>query len=685
MLRPALLALSVVAFATACATDSLTAPEAAPVTMLAMTADASASAVIERGQTALLTSVLQHANERAVGRRVRWASSNDDVASVNPNGLVSAHAEGEATITATSNQGSEQLRIIVREPGAEPAPSDTTSPTPAPGDSTPQQPAPGDSTPQQPAPTDSTPQQPAPTDSVAPPPPQQPEPAPPVMQPAPSPGTAGTGAAQLPRRFVDVTMPAVTGRSINVPAGGDIQAALDAAQPGDEIVLQAGATYVGHLTLRNKGATSAWITIRGNGSLPAPGTRVTPSQAGQMPKLIGQYAAAPIIMTEPGANHYRLIGLEITGAPGQTWTYTLVALGDDSHASIDRQPHHIVLDRMYVHGLPDMHFQRCIALNTAETAVVDSWVSDCHGKNMDSQAIAGWNGTGPFKIVNNFIEGAGENLMFGGSTPSISGLVPSDIEIRRNHFYKPTSWKGVWTVKNLLELKNAQRLLVEGNIFENNWADGQVGYALVWKSSTGNDAPWTVVQDLTFRYNIVRNSPAALSLSARPEGPAQPARRIHLEHNVFSNIGDFGGVAIGRMLTLTDDLEDISIVSNTFVHSAYATHLLVMDGSQGRNLTFSRNIATRGSYGVFGSGAGEGTSSFNTYWGSNWSMEGNVLVGDAPLHLYPAGNKAVASLDLVGFVNSLGGDFRLAGGSTATGAGADASAVSALTSGVAQR
>ena len=50
--------------------------------------------------------------------------------------------------------------------------------------------------------------------------------------------------------------------TINVPAGGDLQAALNAAQPGDVITLQPGATYVGNFVLPNKGALSAFITIR---------------------------------------------------------------------------------------------------------------------------------------------------------------------------------------------------------------------------------------------------------------------------------------------------------------------------------------------------------------------------------------------------------------------------------------
>ena len=31
--------------------------------------------------------------------------------------------------------------------------------------------------------------------------------------------------------------------------------------------------------------------------------------------------------------------------------------------------------------------------------------------------------------------------MFGGADPTIPNLVPSDIEIRDNYFFKPLSWK----------------------------------------------------------------------------------------------------------------------------------------------------------------------------------------------------------------------------------------------------
>ena len=35
-------------------------------------------------------------------------------------------------------------------------------------------------------------------------------------------------------------------------------------------------------------------------------------------------------------------------------------------------------------------------------------------------------------------------------------------------------------VKNLLELKNARRVTIDGNLFEYSWSSGQAGYAIVF-------------------------------------------------------------------------------------------------------------------------------------------------------------------------------------------------------------
>src|SRR5882724_6327288 len=88
---------------------------------------------------------------------------------------------------------------------------------------------------------------------------------------------------------------AMNGAVVNVPAGGDLQAALSAAQPGDTINLAAGATYTGNFRLApNLGP--AWITIQSSalGSLPGSGTRVSPGQAGAMPKIVTPNSASAL-------------------------------------------------------------------------------------------------------------------------------------------------------------------------------------------------------------------------------------------------------------------------------------------------------------------------------------------------------------------------------------------------------
>src|SRR5881409_941718 len=193
--------------------------------------------------------------------------------------------------------------------------------------------------------------------------------------------------------------------------------------------------------------------------------------------------------------------------------------GETSTATL---PHDIIIDRCYIHGNPGEPEIRGVAFNGSRLAVIDSYLSEFKDCCQDTSAIMGWNGPGPFKIVNNYLEAAGENVMFGGNDATIPNLVPSDIEIRGNHFFKPLSWRGptqwpanqwhswtysdlgdpsfvsadpcpnqnppsppllttacYWRDKNDFELKNAQYVLVEGNIFENSWVGwDQDGFAI---------------------------------------------------------------------------------------------------------------------------------------------------------------------------------------------------------------
>jgi len=483
--------------------------------------------------------------------------------------------------------------------------------------------------------------------------------------------TPSVGKAERPRASVDTAYPAPAGRTLAVGAGGDLQKALDSAAPGDVITLQEGAVYRGPFTLPAKEG-SGWIIVRtgaGNNDLPPPGRRVDPSFARVMPKL--ESASGAVIRTAPGAHHYRLVGLEIRPSSG-AFLYGLVVLGNDE-VSADRLPHHIVVDRCYLHGDPLKGTRRGIALNSRDTAVIDSWLADFKEAGADSQALAGWNGPGPFTIVDNHLEGAGENIMFGGSPPSIPGLVPSDIEVRDNHLYKPLAWKagGVWSVKNIFELKNARRVAVEHNVLENNWANAQNGFGILFTVRTeGDRAPWAVVQDVIFANNVVRNTTSGVNIlgidNISPSGAGRTAR-LEIANNLFVDVGSAGQEGSGTLFQILNGASGVTIEHNTAFHTG---SIIAADMAPSPGLVFRDNIVEHNAYGVFGSGLGSGLPALEHYF-PGFEFRKNVVIANPDPRRYPADNFAPPTIAGVGFVGYGHGDFRLAASSPFRNKGTD--------------
>jgi hypothetical protein len=238
--------------------------------------------------------------------------------------------------------------------------------------------------------------------------------------------------ADLPRATVDVRTVPSTGQVIRVDASGNLQSALDRAKPVDVIRLASGATYVGNFTLPSKACGAAPVVVRSDiadSLLPLEGQRLTPALAPRLAKIATRNERPAIRTTNPTCG-WRLVGLEVTATPElapTTVNYGLVLLGDggwakggDTQTNAAHVPSRIILDRMYVHGLPTTNLVRCVALNSARSAVIDSWISDCH----EGLRLAGdrsWNRPGPCLIENNFLSGAGENVMFGGADPGSQG------------------------------------------------------------------------------------------------------------------------------------------------------------------------------------------------------------------------------------------------------------------------
>lgn len=570
----------------------------------------------------------------------------------------------------------------------------------------------------------------------------------------------------------------------NVATSEDFQTALNAAKQGDVIQIEAGATLVGNFVLPNKTSVSGngsadWITIRSSATdeqLPPEGTRITPAYSNAMPKLISPNAD-PVLRTEPGAHHFRFIAIELTIASDVMLNFGIVRLGEGSETDEAMLPRDILIDRCYIHGHAIADVSRAIALNSARTDIKDSYISDIHGIGFDTQAICGWNGPGPFKIINNYLEAAGENVMFGGADPKIANLVPADIEFRRNDCSKPLSWKegilakpvGVnfsllnilgsnlvsgatyyyrvasrgragystmatspatdelaiplafeqntisiawhatdyateyriyrtsdapnaptrnwvyytttdpvftdvgevasstdgstppsigthWSVKNIFELKNARRVVIDGNLFENNWVDAQSGFAILFTvRNQDGTAAWSVTEDVSFTNNIVRHAAAGINILGRDDlQPSDKAKRISIKNNLFYDIGGAQWGGNGRFLQITET-ENVVVDHNTVIHTS---NIITAYGVPNLDFSFTNNLAPNNAFGVVGDGSTSGTTTLDRYMPSGVFKKNVIINGRATI--YPKKNYFPSSIDEVGFVDPAAGDFRLA-------------------------
>jgi len=517
---------------------------------------------------------------------------------------------------------------------------------------------------------------------------------------------AQDGPAQLPRVYMQTAVADTPspGAVVKVNTGSDLQGALNVAACGDTIEVPAGSTFTGTVTLPAKACDDAhWITVRTSApdaGLPAEGTRVTPCYAGiqslhglplncaSTAPVLARIVGFPPIQTAPGSNHYRLIGLELTQIPGQ-FAYSILDISDSSD--------HIVADRCWIHGTATDDSQQGVRFNSSYLALVDSFVSDIHYVNTDSQAVGGAGGTGPYKIVNNYLEGAGENVMFGGSRATTT---PADIEIRSNHFYKPLTWMpgsptfaGItWAVKDLFELKNGQRILLEGNIFENMWGTPIV----ITPKNQSNVCPICIASDITFRFNIVRHSAVAMGIAnARSDagGLSRGAQFISIHDDLFDDIdrlkwssGASSWMFYLGACTACLPLHDIAMTHLTVI-STNSSFLFFGDTNRVNNLAFTNNILQNGLYGAAGCGP-SGLDTLRTC-APGASFTGNLVVG-GKADIYPENNAfppAWSSVGFANFGNGDGGDYRLQTASPyyqATLPGADMGTLNSKTAGVSQ-
>ena len=391
---------------------------------------------------------------------------------------------------------------------------------------------------------------------------------------------ANDGPAQLPSTCLNTSLantPA-TGAVINVTTSAQLTAALAAAVCGQKITLQAGNVFSGHFTIPALACPSTnwlWIQTSAVASLPAEGARYSTSYTGsgsvvqtlyapqfgpcyagvtsqigrpplELPRNPGNLhrainfsrTAVAVLTFLPNTTNVRFIGLEITRTPGTGTNSSLVNLGNQGTGISG-----IYWDRVWAHGdeNEDETGRWFTSSGVSNVAVVDCYCNNIYfisviGTGTDSKCISGGANTvsstveSGIKLVNNFIEAAGESFIYGGAG---SNTVPINFEIRLNLFFKPLQWNpsdpsyngGVSThpfiVKNLGEFKNGNFILMEGNELINVWGGfTQIGHAfLVTPANQNGLCNVCFTGNVTARYNLANTVGASMELVTQAQNP----------------------------------------------------------------------------------------------------------------------------------------------------------------------
>ena len=537
------------------------------------------------------------------------------------------------------------------------------------------------------------------------------------------------GPAELPRVYLQTALadtPA-PGSTITVNAGGNLQSALNSANCGDTILLQSGAVFSGNFQIPAKACDDQhWIIVRTSApdsSLPAESTRINPCYAG-VASLPGRPAftctavknvMAQILYTAngisgplqllDGANHYRFIGLEITRALPTVHMWDLVAPMESTYSA-----DHLIFDRVWVHGTATDETKGGIHLSgVTNAAVIDSYFTDFHcisnhGSCTDAQAIGGGEGSlpaGPYKIDNNFLEASAQSIMFGGGAGTTT---PTDLEIRYNHMFKPLLWQpgaagfvGGYTgdpyiVKNHFELKNAQRVLFEGNILENVWGGfTQAGYSVVLTPKTQNGVciPCQVT-DITIRYNQISNVGGGFDIGNvedKTGGFAVAGERYSIHDVLLENVNMAQFAGDGELATMisSSTSEILSQVSMQHI-TAFPdvnSHILSIEDTVSTmpGLVFANNLVVSSPYPIVSAGGGNASCAASDVpltvvqtCFPGYVFTGNLVVGSMPNYpssKWPAGQTFLASVSSVGFVNYAGGNYALSASSPYVGKATD--------------
>ena len=445
--------------------------------------------------------------------------------------------------------------------------------------------------------------------------------------------------------------------TVRVPAGTDLQAALNDAQPGTTLVLDAGARYVGNFQLPPQSPDADPIVLTSSANVPPAGERVDAALVDAL-AIIETPNENPAIDATTGAHNYRFVGLTFkAGSPG---AIDIVRLGIGTETDTTLYPSGFEFDRVIIRGDPVGGAKRGILANAHDVTLVNSDIRDIFRRAQDTTTFGCFNCGKGYTIRNNHLEAGSEVVIFGGAN-SVARTVAEDIVVENNVLTRPLSWKDEpivnRQVKNLFELKEGHHVVVRGNVMFNNWRAAQPGTAIVL---TPRDEG-KYLQDVLFENNVVYNTGSMIGLSGKDNHFYTPifSNQITFRNNLFIiSQSTYGGD--GRLVLFTAAPNGITFDHNTVISdgvavvAAYDSSYMnasggMVTGGAVANLTFTNNVVPNGTYGFIANGSVNGAG-FAYFPGV--VLTSNVIAGYTGTR-YPPGNFYPTLADVPGTVPEL--------------------------------
>jgi hypothetical protein len=335
-----------------------------------------------------------------------------------------------------------------------------------------------------------------------------------------------------------------------------------------------------------------------------------------LPKLKSNVKGKPTIFAGNGAHHFRFVGVEFPSTI--EGLYSIIELGTTEEKTAEELPITSSSIAFTFTGAPPKDSGEVVAANGRFIKIANSYISDIKRKGEESQAIAVWGYDGPVEIVNNYLEAAAINLLFGGAGSSLR-LVPTGV-VHGNHLNKPLNWREEgWLVKNLFEIKNGKRIKIENNLMTNNWGMGQDGAAILFTTRDEGNGDATIIEDIEFVSNIVRSSANAVSIYGS-EG--RGGHRLAIRNNFFEDINGAKWGSAGYFMKSTGwdglTIENNTIIQTGSIASAY--------GNPVKNFVFRNNIVFENEYGIKGDSMGSGQEVIDKLF-SKGTVTCNIIIG----------------------------------------------------------